>query len=94
MESSRTDDGEAIVSWPCRCGGAYAVLEEELYSHQNDDTSSSSLLENKNEDQDQGDGRGEEEDEEDDKNSSSEVVVPCSTCSLHILVILKQHLSS
>lgn len=30
MEPGRTDDGDCILSWPCRCGGAYVVLEEEM----------------------------------------------------------------
>jgi diphthamide biosynthesis protein 4 len=67
MESGTTEGGEAMVSWPCRCGGAYAVLEEELYS---------SITDHKN--------GGESE------NNSCEVVLPCSTCSLHILVVLNK----
>jgi diphthamide biosynthesis protein 4 len=76
MESGRTEDGETMVSWPCRCGGAYAVLEEELFSHQDilptDDSGGGGVINQNNY----------------SNTNSSEVVVPCSTCSLHILVVL------
>jgi len=79
MESGTTENGEAMVSYPCRCGGIYAVLSEDLCSHQRDNISA------------EGD-RGEEGGGgEVDKNKfSSDVVVPCSTCSLHILVVLRK----
>lgn len=67
MESGTTENGEAMLYCPCRCGGTYAVLEEELCSHPHDNLSADG-------DSDQ-DGGGEIE-----KNKISDVIVPCSTC--------------
>ena len=36
MEPERTDDGDCILSWPCRCGGAYIVLEEDVQNESNE----------------------------------------------------------
>jgi diphthamide biosynthesis protein 4 len=75
MESGTTENGEAIVSYPCRCGGTYAVLEEELGRQQHDTLSA--------------DGAGEIEKQNNKNSPPGDIVVPCSTCSLHILVDLQ-----
>ena len=81
MEYGSTDDGEVIFSCPCRCGGVYAVLEDELTTLQQSRIK---------EEEERKDGGAQQAGIENNSNTTSEVVVPCSTCSLHILVVLNK----
>ncbi|KAL4447502.1 hypothetical protein ABPG75_004721 [Micractinium tetrahymenae] len=70
-----TVEGQACHSWPCRCGGAYFVLVEDAQAAA-------------------GAARGAEEGGRGGAGSGgaaaahAELAVPCSTCSLHIRVLL------
>jgi hypothetical protein len=52
-------DGQPCHTWPCRCGGAYYLLDDDV-----DAAGTAELA------------------------GGAEVAVPCSTCSLHIRVLL------
>ena len=57
-------EGQRCHAWPCRCGGAFLLLDEDAQAA--------------------GGGTAEEE----GAAAPPELVVPCSTCSLHIRVLL------
>lgn len=72
MEGPTDVEGQACYTWPCRCGGAYLLLEEDASSAAGAATA----------------GGGEESAGTAATTAAAELAVPCSTCSLHIRVLL------
>ena len=62
-------DGEECLTWPCRCGGCYAVAAEEAAAATAEEAAAAA------------DGSSAAQ-----RAHGGELLLPCTTCSLHMLV--------